>query len=178
MIATTVLRGGLVAHADEKTIEQNRHVVKKWLLEQNYSIEREGRDRGQAWAIYAIELGGNFKFAVSEPAGHPEVIAVAVTFDFSDLQAELYRLPAKERDDLILGLWFKLLSLDIEFRPFGDPLHAVMFAVHIYSDELRRGMFWRSIGSLKRAFWMAQWTFQQRFNVPISIPPAESESIN
>jgi hypothetical protein len=178
MIATAILKGGLVAHADEKTIEQNRHTVKKWMLEQNYSIEREGRDPGQAWAVYAVEFGGQFKFAASEPAGHPEVIAVAVTFDFSDLQTDLYRLPAKERDDLILGLWFKLLNLDIEFRPFGDPLHAVMFASHIYSDEMRRGVFWHRVGLLKRAYWMAQWTFQQRFNVPVSLPHAESDSVN
>lgn len=177
-IATSVLRGCFVTHADEKTIEHNRNIVKSWLLEQNYSIEREGRDPGQAWAIYAVELGGNFKFAASEPAGHAEVIAVAVTFDFTDLQPELERMPAKERDDFILGLWFKLLTLDIEFRPMGNPLHAVMFASHIYIEELKRGVFWQRVGLLKRAYWMAQWTFQQRFNVPVSIPVPESDSVN
>jgi hypothetical protein len=168
-----------VAQADEKVIAQNRQTVKKWLLEQQYSIEREGRDPGQAWAIYAVEVDRSFKFAASQPAGRPEVIAAAVTFDFSDLQSELERLPAKERDDFILGLWFKLLNLDIEFRAFGNPVHAVMFARHIYSDEFRRGVFWHSVGLLKRAYWMSQWTFQQRFNVPVSILTAdESNAVN
>lgn len=164
---------------DQKMIEHNRALVKQWLLEQRYSIEKEPKEVAQEWAIYAVEFGGNFKFAASQPAGNAEVIAVAVTFDFRNFRPELERMDADEREDFILELWFKLLSLELEFRPLGDPLlYGVLLSCHIYVDEMKRSVFWRNVHVLRRAFWFCQWTFQRKFS-KVSLPQVvSSDSIN
>lgn len=166
-----------MTYVDEKTIEHNRNTVKTWLLEQKYSIE-ERRDPGQAWALYGLEVGGQFSFGVSELIGHPELITIGVKFSFQELQQDLERMPANEREDFLLDLWFKLLALDITFLPLGDPLNGVQFMAKIYVDELKRSVFWRHVQWIRRAYWIAQWTFQRRFSVPVSVPVASSDSIN
>ena len=156
---------------DQRAIEHNHNTVKAWLLEQNFTIE-ERHDQGQAWAIYATEVGG-FTFALSEPISHTEVVALAVTLSFQDYEHELNRLLPNERREFIQDLWFKLLEFDVEFRPIGEPPDSVMIGIHLYIDELKRGPFWRAVHTIKRAVWTVQWTLQRKF-----IDPSATSAVN
>ena len=163
VLTVALTTGGLVTRADERTIENNRNLVRGWLLERNYSLE-DKREAGQAWAIHATEHESAYTFAVSQQVGRPEFIAPAIRFVPHELQREIDALPAPERGDLIWNLKMRLLDFDVGFR-LSEPFSSITFIDVIYTEELRRGTFFRRARLLQRAFMAAQWIIQRKFEV-------------
>ena len=152
---------------------QTRNTVKKWLLEQRFSVN-DGSDVHHLWGLQAIDVNQGFGFGVSQPTRNPEVISIAVTFSFEDYQNELDGLPADERGDFILELWRTINTFDVYFKGNGDPLDSVLIVGYVFMDELRRSVFWREVHSVRRAFWAALWSFEKKFRRPHTQPPIDA----
>jgi len=151
-----------------RTEQTTANRIRAWLLDQNYSVH-DSSEQDKAFVLVANESSDTgFGFGISQEAGKPRVIALALTLPFDRYQPHLSGKP-EERYSFLRELRLKLIQFDVEFNLPLD-FSSVMIAKHIYLDGLTEDSFWRHAHEMRRAMLLVIWTLEQKFSIPFSDP--------
>jgi len=154
-----------------ESMEATRDKVQNWLMSEGWQIA-EPTHPEFAWLIRA-EDGGERKILVGQNKAREDRVHLEANVRISDDHRKQFEsLPEDTRREILWGLRFRLLQMNVDFVGVAEPIQDVILTQRIYLDGLTKDAFIQRFLTVRNAVIAVIWsTIQYLEDVK---PPAKS----
>ncbi len=152
-------------------MEEARDKIQNWLMNEGWQIAEQAHP-GMTWLIRAEDAGGR-KILVGQSNARTDMIHLEARVNIEDDYRQRFEsLPEDKRSEILWGLRFRLLQMNVDFAGVTDPMAAVVLTQRIYLDGLTKDAFLQRFLIVRNAEIAVIWSVIQ--NLEGVEPPAES----
>ena len=158
-------------HANDQSPEATRDRVQNWLMSEGWQLA-EPTHPDFAWLIRAEDAGERRVLVGQNKAREDRIHLEANVRISEDHRKQFESLPDDKRREILWGLRFQLLQMNVDFVGVAEPIEEVILTQRIYLDGLTKDAFIQRFLSVRNAVIAVIWsTIKDLVDVT---PPAES----
>jgi hypothetical protein len=155
----------------EQIMEDARDKIQNWLMSEGWQIAEQSHP-GMKWLIKAEDDGGR-RILVGQSKTRDDLIHLEARVNIEDdFRQRFESLPEDKRREILWGLRFRLLQMNVDFTGVTEPMAAVVLTQRIYLDGLTKDSFIQRFLLVRNAEIAVIWSVIQ--NLEGVEPPAES----
>jgi len=110
---------------------------------------------------------------IGQNKARPDMIHLEASVNLADADRKMFEnLPDEKRKEILWGLRFRLLSMNVDFVGVTEPMEAVLLTQRMYLDGLTQDAFLQRFSVVRNAVITVIWSIIQ--NLEGVEPPAES----
>ena len=152
-------------------METTRDKVQNWLMSEGWQISEQSHPNME-WLIRA-EDAGERKILVGQNKAREDQIHLEASVAVADEHRQKFEsLPEEKRREILWGLRFRLLSMNVDFLGVAEPMQTVVLTQRTYMDGLTKDGFIQRFLTVRNAVIAVIWSIIQ--DLEDVEPPAES----
>jgi hypothetical protein len=158
----------------EQNMDETRDKVQNWLMSEGWQISEQSHPE-MAWLIRA-EDAGERKILVGQNRAKEDQILLEASVAVADEHRQKFEsLPDEKRREILWGLRFRLLSMNVDFLGVAEPMQTVVLTQRTYLDGLTKDGFIQRFFTVRNAVIAVIWSIMQ--DLEDVEPPAESTEV-
>ena len=152
-------------------MEETRDKIQNWLMSEGWQISEASHPEFQ-WIIRA-EDAAERRIIVGQNKAHEDRVHLEANVRISDDHRKLFeKLKEDQRREVMWGLRFRLLQMNVEFVGVAEPMQDVILTQRIYLDGLTKDAFIQRFLTIRNALIAVIWSTIK--DLPEVKPPAKS----